>query len=92
MHPAHLISNGDGVIWFNDVKCSGSESKLQNCSFNNNIQQCNHHDDVGVHCFLSCSAEDEGMNFVNIRIVCPAITSFVTYVLLLALHMYTNYK
>ncbi|VDI23188.1 Hypothetical predicted protein, partial [Mytilus galloprovincialis] len=60
MHPAHLISNGDGVIWFNDVKCSGSESKLQNCSFNNNIQQCNHHDDVGVHCFLSCSAEDEG--------------------------------
>ncbi|CAG2232256.1 unnamed protein product [Mytilus edulis] len=60
MHPAHIISNGDGVIWFNDVKCSGSESKLQNCSFNNNIEHCSHHDDVGVHCFLSCSAEDEG--------------------------------
>lgn len=81
MHPAHIISNGNGVIWFNDVKCSGSESKLLNCSYNNNIQQCNHHDDVG-----------EGMNFVNIHIVCHAITSYVTYVLLFALHMYTPYN
>lgn len=61
MHPPRIINNGDGVIWLNDVKCSGSEGRLLNCSFSNNIEHCSHHDDVGVHCFLSCSQENEGM-------------------------------
>ncbi|XP_063406012.1 deleted in malignant brain tumors 1 protein-like [Mytilus trossulus] len=61
MQPAKLIQNGHGAVWLNDVKCSGSESKLLDCKFNNVTLQCDHWDDVGVHCFLNCSTEDEGI-------------------------------
>ncbi|CAC5424589.1 unnamed protein product [Mytilus coruscus] len=65
MHPPRIINNGNDVIWLNHVQCSGSESKLLNCSYNNDIEHCSHHDDVGIHCFLSCSAEDEGDLRIN---------------------------
>ncbi|CAC5364714.1 unnamed protein product [Mytilus coruscus] len=61
MQPANLIWNGHGAVWLNDVNCSGSENKLLDCNFNNVTIQCVHHDDVGIHCFLNCSTEDEGM-------------------------------
>lgn len=61
MQPAKLIQNGHGAVWLNEVMCSGSESKLLDCKFNNVTLQCDHWDDVGVHCFLNCSTEDEGM-------------------------------
>ncbi|XP_063406060.1 deleted in malignant brain tumors 1 protein-like [Mytilus trossulus] len=64
MQPAKLIRNGHGAVWLNDVNCSGSESKLLDCNFNNMTLQCDHRDDVGIHCFLNCSTEDEG----NLRI------------------------
>ncbi|CAG2193299.1 unnamed protein product [Mytilus edulis] len=65
MQPANLISNGRGAIWLNDVNCTGLEGRLLDCIFNNFTLQCNHYDDVGIHCFLNCSTEDEG----NLRIV-----------------------
>ena len=62
MQPTNLIHHGKGAIWLNDVNCSGSESKLLDCNSNNVTFQCEHYwHDVGVHCFLSCSTEDEGM-------------------------------
>ncbi|VDI10691.1 deleted in malignant brain tumors 1 protein [Mytilus galloprovincialis] len=61
MQPAKLIQNGHGAVWLNDVNCSGSESKLLDCKFNNVTLQCYYWDDVGVHCFLNCSTEDEGI-------------------------------
>ncbi|XP_071142954.1 scavenger receptor cysteine-rich domain-containing protein DMBT1-like [Mytilus edulis] len=60
MQPSNLIYDGKGAIWLNDVNCSGSENKLLDCNFNNVTYQCYHRDDVGIHCFLSCSTEDEG--------------------------------
>ncbi|CAC5424574.1 DMBT1 [Mytilus coruscus] len=60
MQPAHRIRSGYGAVWLNDVKCSGSETKLLDCKFNNVTSQCEHYEDVGIHCFLNCSTEDEG--------------------------------
>ncbi|VDI25915.1 Hypothetical predicted protein [Mytilus galloprovincialis] len=61
MQPGNLIRHGKGAIWLNDVNCSGSESKLLDCNFNNVTIQCDHFwNDVSIHCFLNCSTEDEG--------------------------------
>lgn len=61
MQPATRIRSGQGAIWLNDVNCSGSESKLLDCHFNNVTYQCYHWHDIGVHCFINCTTEDEGM-------------------------------
>ncbi|CAC5355692.1 unnamed protein product [Mytilus coruscus] len=62
MIPSNLVYDGQGAIWLNDVDCSGSETKLLNCSYSIETSQCHHYEDVGVHCFLSCPAEeDEGL-------------------------------
>lgn len=65
MQPRSLIRDGVGPIWLNDVKCSGSESKLLNCNFNTDTSKCRHYHDVGIHCFLNCSTEDAGIHLVK---------------------------
>lgn len=67
MHPPGIISNGNNAIWLKDVMCSGSEGKLLNCTYKIDTSQCSHHDDVGIHCFLSCTAKDEGMILINTK-------------------------
>ncbi|VDI67893.1 Hypothetical predicted protein [Mytilus galloprovincialis] len=61
--PSNMVENGQGTIWFDNVQCSGSEHKLINCSFSLDLRErCTHSYDVGLHCYLSCPAEeDEGL-------------------------------
>ena len=42
---------GDGNIWLDDVRCSGSESQLSQCRHGGiGIHNCNHGEDAGVVC------------------------------------------
>ncbi|VDI11764.1 Hypothetical predicted protein [Mytilus galloprovincialis] len=59
MIPSTLVYDGQGTIWLNDIDCLGSESKLLNCTHSIETSHCHHSEDVGVHCFLSCPAEDD---------------------------------
>ncbi|VDI26090.1 Hypothetical predicted protein [Mytilus galloprovincialis] len=61
--PAYEVDNGQGTIWFDKVDCSGSEHKLINCTLSLDLTSyCYHGLDVGLHCYLSCPAEeDEGL-------------------------------
>ncbi|XP_076088214.1 scavenger receptor cysteine-rich domain-containing protein DMBT1-like [Mytilus galloprovincialis] len=59
MIPSKLVYDGQGTIWLNDIDCLGSESKLLNCTHSVETSHCHHSEDVGVHCFLSCPAEDD---------------------------------
>ncbi|XP_071141931.1 neurotrypsin-like [Mytilus edulis] len=60
MQPAHMIDDGICPIWLNEVNCTGAESALLQCAYNADSLHCSHHEDVGIHCFLSCSTRDEG--------------------------------
>ncbi|CAC5402548.1 PRSS12 [Mytilus coruscus] len=60
MQAASMVDDGIGAIWFNEVNCTGSESKLLQCAYNVDSLHCSHHEDVGIHHFLSCSTKDEG--------------------------------
>lgn len=45
---AHF-GQGSGQIWMDDIKCSGSESTLTQCSHTTK-HNCNHGEDAGVVC------------------------------------------
>lgn len=69
MIPSNRVDDGQGSIWLNDVDCSGTETKLLNCSHSIETSQCHHYEDVGLHCFLSCPAEEnEGMNSYELNV------------------------
>ncbi|XP_067881179.1 scavenger receptor cysteine-rich type 1 protein M130-like [Heterodontus francisci] len=49
------FSQGDGVIWLDEVKCTGSESSLADCPSSSPAQSdCDHKEDASV----ICSSED----------------------------------
>lgn len=49
------FSNGAGQIWLDDIQCTGSESRLIDCSANRlGDVNCVHSDDAGVSC-VSCT-------------------------------------
>ncbi len=53
----HAFRNGKpgtGQIWLDDVQCSGSEERLDECSHRGWGQHnCNHREDAWVQCFNS---------------------------------------
>jgi hypothetical protein len=53
---------GSGRIWMDDVRCTGSETRLSNCAFNGwGNHDCSHSEDASVVCSL------EGELFVYYR-------------------------
>lgn len=67
MIAASRVQDGQGTIWLSDVVCSGSESKLVNCIYNVHTTRCEHYEDVGIHCFLSCPTEYKGRIWFNFQ-------------------------
>ena len=41
---------GTGNIWLDDVVCSGTESRLIDCSHDSSTDDCSHFEDAGVAC------------------------------------------
>ena len=47
--------DGTGRIWLDNVKCSGNENRLIDCSANRiGYHNCRHREDAGVHCQDLC--------------------------------------
>jgi hypothetical protein len=45
---------GTGSILLDDVKCTGNESFIWNCSHRGlNVHDCGHREDVGVNCYCN---------------------------------------
>ena len=42
---------GTGPILMDNVACTGLESDLINCNFDNNTGDCRHSEDAGVRCY-----------------------------------------
>ena len=43
--------NGVGQIWLDEVRCTGSETRLIDCPANSlGSHDCGHHEDAGVRC------------------------------------------
>lgn len=48
---SNTVSSGTGNIWKTNVRCYGSESKLDDCRVGGAAGTCKHSDDVGIYCF-----------------------------------------
>ena len=52
-YPNAWFGQGSGNIWLDDLRCSGTESSIFNCSHDGigvYGYNCGHDDDIGVEC------------------------------------------
>ena len=49
---AHF-GQGSGTIYLDDVACTGSESRLIDCTYDPDTSDCNHGEDAGIRCIPS---------------------------------------
>lgn len=58
---------GSGPIWFDTVKCSGSETSIEQCSHSGSgSHYCNHGEDVSVSCLPSSG---KNLRFCQLTII-----------------------
>ena len=48
------FGQGSGPISLNNVGCTGSETRLVDCSFSNNTVGCTHSNDASATCIAEC--------------------------------------
>ena len=49
--PGHLVPDGSGPIWLDNLDCAGNERCLSNCPHAGwGIHNCYHDEDAGVEC------------------------------------------
>ena len=53
-----FYGQGTGPILLDDVSCTGTESRLVNCTYDSNTADCNHLEDAGVRCNNTCKQHD----------------------------------
>ena len=59
-HGTAHFGEGTGIIWFDNVKCTGSEAHLYDClSDGVGIHNCGHSEDAGVTC--ECRKNDSNI-------------------------------
>jgi len=47
----NYYGEGEGIIWFDDLQCTGNESSLAECRSRGwGSHNCNHRDDVSINC------------------------------------------
>ena len=47
----HVYGEGDGIIWLDDLQCSGVEPEIGDCDHNCwGCTDCHHYEDVAVIC------------------------------------------
>ena len=51
LHPAlTTYSQGTGPIFLDNVACSGGESRLIDCTYDDHTSDCSHIEDAGITC------------------------------------------
>jgi len=50
MFIGNLYGAGSGPIFFNNVRCTGTEADITACQRNVSVQGCGHDDDVSISC------------------------------------------
>lgn len=53
MWTSKFVKDGYGKIWKDEMQCTGTESRLINCSFHY-YHNCGHNEDVGIDCDVTC--------------------------------------
>ena len=69
----NLYGEGDGLIWLNNMNCSGTEHYIGSCPHGGwKVQSCSHHQDVAVSCIDNSSAanvDDSTTSVTPVRLV-----------------------
>ena len=60
-----FYGRGTGPILMDNVACTGSESGLINCNFDNHTGDCSHSEDAGVRCYSPPSTGESVVYLVN---------------------------